>query len=126
LPELPGASGGGSEGAGGVIQRIAKRRPSRLDAREASRAKEANWRKVTAAVKARDKGQCRLCPVKGHHCHHIEFRSRGGKDVPENLVLLCATCHSDVHAHVIKLAGTASALRIARWDDKSEDFVWTR
>jgi 5-methylcytosine-specific restriction endonuclease McrA len=107
-----------------VIARISKRRPSRLDARDAARAKETNWRKVTAAVKVRDRNRCRLCGMPGQEAHHIEFRSRGGKDVPENLLLVCRHCHSDLHGHVVKLAGTASNLRIARWDDKAEDFVW--
>ena len=106
-----------------MIARIAKRRPSRLDARDAARKKAANWREVSALVKARDK-RCRVCGDKGHDCHHIEFRSRGGKDEAANLVLVCRGCHSDIHGHVVKLAGTATALRIARWDDKAEDFVW--
>jgi 5-methylcytosine-specific restriction endonuclease McrA len=106
-----------------VITRIAKRRPSRLDVRDAARAKEANWRKVTALVKKRDK-VCRLCGRPASDCHHVEFRSRGGADTPENAVLLCRTCHSDVHGHVVKLAGTASNLRIGRWSDKAEDIVW--
>jgi 5-methylcytosine-specific restriction endonuclease McrA len=75
-----------------VIQRIAKPRPSRLTAREASRKKAENWRDVSVLVKARDKGRCRLCRKHGAlDVHHIEFRSRGGKDVPENLVLVCRT-----------------------------------
>jgi hypothetical protein len=109
---------------GGVIQRLAKPRPSRLTARDAARAKEANWRKVTALVKARDLNRCRLCGVPASECHHIEFRSRGGKDVAENLLLVCRCCHCDIHGHVVKLAGTASNLRIGRWDDDAEDFVW--
>ena len=107
-----------------MIARIAKRRPSRLDARDGLRAKQANWKKVSAAVKARDRSRCRLCGMPGTDCHHIEFRSRGGKDEASNLVLVCRHCHSDIHGHVVKLAGTATALRIARWDDKAEDFVW--
>jgi 5-methylcytosine-specific restriction endonuclease McrA len=106
-----------------VIRMNAKPRPSRLDKRDALKAKATNWRKVSAIVKARD-GKCRLCGGLGHDCHHIEFRSRGGRDEPSNLILVCRTCHENLHGHVVKLAGTASALRIARWDDKAQDFVW--
>jgi hypothetical protein len=106
-----------------VIQRIAKPKPSRLTAREASRAKEKNWREVSALVKARDK-RCRLCGKPGTDVHHIEFRSRGGKDVPENLILVCRFDHESLHGHVIRLAGTATNLRIGRWDDDANDHVW--
>jgi hypothetical protein len=30
--------------------------------------------------------------------HHIVFRSNGGADTPSNLITLCETCHSDLHA----------------------------
>jgi 5-methylcytosine-specific restriction endonuclease McrA len=108
-----------------VIQRLAKPRPSRLDARTAARKKAENWREASVLVKARDKGKCRLCGKSGTDCHHIEFRSRGGKDVPENLILVCRTCHSDIHGHVVKLAGTATALRVGRWDDDADDHQWS-
>jgi 5-methylcytosine-specific restriction endonuclease McrA len=29
--------------------------------------------------------------------HHIEPRSRGGGDLPENLITLCGRCHSAAH-----------------------------
>lgn len=32
------------------------------------------------------------------HVHHIVFRSDGGTDTPGNLVTLCESCHSDLHA----------------------------
>jgi len=31
------------------------------------------------------------------HVHHIQFRSQGGSDAPNNLVTLCETCHNDLH-----------------------------
>ena len=30
-------------------------------------------------------------------CHHIRFRSQQGDDLPENLIYLCASCHSKAH-----------------------------
>jgi 5-methylcytosine-specific restriction protein A len=29
--------------------------------------------------------------------HHKDFRSKGGDDSEENLITLCAKCHSQVH-----------------------------
>lgn len=31
--------------------------------------------------------------------HHVLRRSQGGLDTPENLILLCRSCHDWVHAH---------------------------
>ena len=42
----------------------------------------------------RDNYQCELCDsTKGLQKHHIVKRSQGGKDTPENLILLCWDCH---------------------------------
>jgi len=32
------------------------------------------------------------------HLHHVKHRASGGQDTKENLILLCATCHTKVHA----------------------------
>jgi hypothetical protein len=54
-----------------------------------------------------------LCSVPGCsraavHVHHITFRSRGGKDVPENGVALCAFHHlRGVHAGTLEVTGRA-------------------
>lgn len=85
--------------------------------KEASDAAETAWRKVCAVVDARDKRMCRAC---GRKCdpnatdilhraerHHITYRSAGGKDISENLALLCAGCHSDEHRHRLKIEGNA-------------------
>jgi 5-methylcytosine-specific restriction endonuclease McrA len=38
---------------------------------------------------------CELRP--GTEAHHVRFRSQGGDDDPENLVLLCKSCHDARH-----------------------------
>lgn len=66
-----------------------------------------------ARVLNRDGYKCQIC--KGKHkdskleIHHIVFRSQGGSDEAENLITLCHTCHSALHAGRIKvnLAGKA-------------------
>ena len=46
-------------------------------------------------VRRRD-GHCRCCGGRsGLHVHHIVFRSQGGSDEPDNLILLCSECHAN-------------------------------
>lgn len=54
---------------------------------------------VRMAVHERDK-TCRMCggSSRGLHCHHVIYRSQGGPDTEENLVLLCAEHHELVHS----------------------------
>lgn len=55
-----------------------------------------------AMVLARDEYTCQLC--KGKHkdskleVHHIIYRRNGGSDEAENLITLCHTCHTKLHA----------------------------
>ncbi len=34
---------------------------------------------------------------RGNDVHHIQFRSQGGADEPENLIILCRLCHDKAH-----------------------------
>lgn len=55
----------------------------------------------TAARKAvweRQNNQCARCGNAGHDIHHRMRRREGGHGIA-NLVGLCRTCHSWVHAH---------------------------
>ena len=55
----------------------------------------------------RDNYTCQYCGGKHKdsrlNVHHIQFRSSGGSDEPENLITLCSTCHSLLHKGKIKL-----------------------
>ena len=59
-----------------------------------------------AYVLARDDHTCQCC--KGKHkdskleVHHIVFRSNGGSDDEKNLITLCHTCHTALHAGKLK------------------------
>lgn len=90
-------------------------------------AAEARARKVRAAfvalIWARDKGLCRVCgravtkegsgdPRLFGHVHEIVYRSAGGKQVPENALLVCGFDHQREHDHKIAISGTASKLSI--------------
>ena len=42
---------------------------------------------------------CDICERRpGTDPHHVQYRSHGGPDAPENLLWLCRTCHDDLHA----------------------------
>lgn len=74
-------------------------------------------REVYAAVTARDGHSCRVCRrwtnpnavallERGEH-HHLVYRSLGGKDETDNVILACASCHREEHEHRIRLSGHA-------------------
>ncbi len=62
---------------------------------------------VKAYVLHRDNYTCRHCKGKSKdkklRVHHIKFRSKRGTNTPSNLITLCKTCHTDVHAGRIEL-----------------------
>ena len=45
-------------------------------------------------VNTRDNGICQICALKGIQLHHIKYRSQGGKNYANNLILLCLLCHN--------------------------------
>jgi len=58
----------------------------------------------------RDRGFCQVpgCSRAAVHAHHVVWRSRGGRDEPENLVSLCAGHHlHGIHAGYIRVSGRA-------------------
>ena len=51
-------------------------------------------------VLERDGWRCQQCgSSKDLHVHHLTRRSELGDDAEENLLTLCAWCHSHVHSH---------------------------
>lgn len=50
--------------------------------------------------------------------HHIKYRSRGGSDRPENLVLLCAAHHADEHA------GRGRGWSLRSWEPEPDRIPW--
>lgn len=46
----------------------------------------------------RDSWRCQFCgTMMNLEVHHKRFRSRSGHDSEENLITLCARCHSSIH-----------------------------
>jgi len=60
-------------------------------------------------VMAREGGRCGnpRCRNRADHCHHIVFRSQGGKTELANEVAVCVTCHALVHAGLLRVSGDA-------------------
>ena len=106
------------------ISRAAERKQDKRDAQVVHRL-------AYSVVTSRDKRRCRACGAeanpsalemtrRGHH-HHIRFRSAGGKDDTSNLMLACAVCHADIHAHRLTVTGDANGVLTLERDGK----VWT-
>jgi hypothetical protein len=60
-------------------------------------------------VLARETGRCGnpRCHHRADHCHHIVFRSRGGKTELANEIAVCTTCHALIHAGLLRVSGQA-------------------
>lgn len=113
-----------------LTNRVEAKRKAKADA-------EKDWRALCRVVDARDKGRCRVC---GRRCdpdatdmlrraerHHIVYRSAGGQDTPENVLVLCLGCHQDEHAHRLKVDGNAeTGIEIWRRDAAGEWFMCRR
>lgn len=83
--------------------KFAKPTPRVLLKRVVKREKERQLRQARAFVRERDGGKCRCCGKRGAEVHHLLYRSMGGDHDPNNLALLCKTCHEDIHAHLIEV-----------------------
>ncbi len=56
------------------------------------------YERLREQVLRRDGSRCQCCGSRSKlEVHHKEFRSQGGDDSEENLISLCASCHSLVH-----------------------------
>ena len=70
------------------------------DARRGSAAErgyDARWRDIRDRFLAANP-TCEKCGATATVAHHIIRRRDGGKDHPRNLMALCASCHSRLHA----------------------------
>jgi 5-methylcytosine-specific restriction endonuclease McrA len=56
------------------------------------------YERLREQVLQRDGWRCQGCGARSNlEVHHKEFRSQGGQDSEENLITLCAACHSLIH-----------------------------
>jgi len=60
---------------------------------------------IKSYIRSRDDYICQACKSRcldNNHVHHIIPRSNGGTDKPNNLILVCTTCHDKIHNRLIK------------------------
>jgi len=70
---------------------------------------------VKAYILYRDGYQCQKCKTKKGklHVHHIIFRSRGGTNATNNLIILCKFCHDRLHSGEFEIKGVSSKTKHA-------------
>ncbi len=79
---------------------------------------------VFRRVEIRAGGRCEArvgeagCVGRDEHKHHRQYRSRGGKDTPENLIAVCHRCHDWIHRNVSD--STARGLSVSRYRDPAD------
>jgi 5-methylcytosine-specific restriction endonuclease McrA len=57
-----------------------------------------NYRELHRQALERDNWRCQMCGSMQHlQVHHLKFRSQSGSDMEQNLITLCAGCHSQLH-----------------------------
>jgi hypothetical protein len=79
---------------------------------------------VRQAVIAREKGRCRICGQPGTELDHID----GSSSRPENLQLLCDTCHNEkTRANLVEMhAGDERYEAVKTKDDQFWERAWAR
>ncbi|XVH33884.1 HNH endonuclease (plasmid) [Haloferacaceae archaeon DSL9] len=90
-----------------------------------------DWDRRRKAVYKRDNYTCKIrgCNARGGrfgnaelHCHHIIPKSRGGSHNLDNLMTLCAQCHSAVHGYPIG----SQAIKTRSKKKKKKRWKWTK
>lgn len=75
-------------------------------------------KKLCQEVYERDHGQCVNCGravPEGMKPHHVKFKSRGGGDTADNIVMLCLDCHWQVHHGSFGKYVQDKCERLLRW-----------
>jgi len=90
--------------------------------RKPTRRERGSFNKVTRdKIIDRDDGLCRVCKGLGTQHHHVMPKSRGGRGVFTNGLLVCQSCHADIHAHNDKLEHWQRQFEIAYGSDYYKD-----
>ena len=63
------------------------------------------WSRIHRFVLDRDDRTCQVCgePQESPQVHHIVWRSHNGSDHPKNLMVVCESCHRQIHAREMPL-----------------------
>lgn len=69
---------------------LEKAAPLRLDA--------TRYRRLQRQILERDNWRCQACGcMQDLQVHHQQYRSQSGSDKEDNLITLCAECHTRIH-----------------------------
>ena len=84
---------------------VQKMKNPAINGKEYQQGEMAGFNEIKEFVLTRDNYTCKhkQCDHtdKKLQVHHIQFRSNGGSDKPDNLITLCKTCHSNLHSGLI-------------------------
>lgn len=72
--------------------------------------KKLDYNEIRRRIWNRDRW-CVICGSCGYDVHHIVYRSHGGTNAENNLVLLCRACHRALHDDSPNLAMIKRGLR---------------
>lgn len=83
------------------IRSVAKPKHKRKSRKRAERGKFSKM--IRDEIKEECTGLCQECFSRGCHLHHVMPKSRGGRGIKTNALLLCNDCHKRVHADNARL-----------------------
>jgi 5-methylcytosine-specific restriction endonuclease McrA len=104
-----------------LLSKFTRRKTREKQARQKKAAEYIEWTRLRAKVFQRDKGRCRAFgtpvafsspdPKKLAHVHHVIYRSAGGSNELDNLILLSLPAHEMVHQMgTLDVTGDGNAL----------------
>lgn len=87
--------------------------------------KSQDWKNLRAAILARDENTCQVCNLYSpqNDVHHIQYRKLYNVK-PEDLVVLCRSCHDNVHKMLKALPKTKHKLK--RWKSMRKSLLKDR
>jgi len=83
------------------IHKISNPKVSKLHGWTYQQGEKKDFYNLKAYILSRDAYTCQQCGKDQKvklHVHHIQFKSQGGTDDPNNLITLCESCHDKLHA----------------------------
>jgi hypothetical protein len=86
---------------GGGVMQVPKPKHNRRVRKRGDRSKFSKM--IREGIKEKYNNQCAMCSRNACHVHHVMPRSRSGRNVFTNGLLLCAPCHRAIHDDGTKL-----------------------
>lgn len=78
-----------------------KKKPGKTPQKVRRESRERAYKRLCDLLWVERRGKCEKClkslPREYAEFHHKKFRSQGGEDTEENLIMLCGDCHKAAH-----------------------------